>query len=144
MEFRIGPVPASSARWWAGYARDVLANVVSEPGTLADVDDSMLVAFGEFLDEWEQLAINTNGGDFTWSMELDAGQVLTLVEAFHELVVGLSDAAEQRGYALAPPEGEEFYRSLVEGLLDGLVETGGTAGERGAELRAAWPGLVSN
>ena len=141
MQVRVGPVPAASASWWTAYARDVLQQVVTAPGSLAEVDDSMLVAFSELLDEWEGVARRARSDPFVWDMELSDDLVLVLAEAFHGLVLGLAAAAEARGYTLAPPEGEAFYHALVDGLLAALVEAGGDAGARGAELRASWPGL---
>ena len=40
-----------------------------------------------------------------------------------------------------PPEGEEFYMSLVHGLLDGLESEGTPAAEFAEELRQFWPGV---
>ena len=49
--------------------------------------------------------------------------------------------AEQRGYPISPPEGEEFYRAVIIAFLDALDREGGTYAAMAAELRTEWPGL---
>ncbi len=141
MRIVVGPVDTSSARWWVSYARDVVRRAMAAPGSLADVDDTVLMVFVELLDEWELVA--AAGDDctpFVWHMDLGADQLVALAEAFYDLVVDLAAAAEVRGYALAPPEGEAFYAAVVDALLVGLDAAGGAARALGERLEQTWPG----
>ncbi|MEZ5134461.1 MAG: hypothetical protein R2699_05240 [Acidimicrobiales bacterium] len=109
------------------------------PGSLTDVDDTVLMVFSELLDEWELLAAG-DAMPFTWHMDLDTDQLVALAEAFHGLVVELAAAAEPRGFALAPPAGQVFYDAVVDAMLAGLLAAADLAIVLGTRLEAtlAW------
>jgi hypothetical protein len=134
----VGPVESGSVVLWVAYARTVLAQTMSSPERRGTLDASLIEGFEALLDEWEGLA--EGSGPFVWSVEVDAEQAEYLAHGFYTLVSRLAADAEQRGYPISPPEGDAFYHALVTGLLDALVEAGGSHAEYGEHLRSNWPG----
>jgi hypothetical protein len=137
----IGPIPAASALAWVGFARMVLTGSGQRDQRVkVDLGDDVAAAFHQYLDEWEDLA--AAGGEFKWSIEIDAEHVEYLVHAFYRVAEQMAAAAERRGHTIMPDDAAMFYASLVTGLLDGLEEEGQSASVFAAELRRFWPGLA--
>jgi hypothetical protein len=141
VQIGIGPVAASSATAWIDYARAVLEGYGLDDDEPVDkhVGSEVVASFRNYLDQWARVA--KRGGEFKWSAEIDLEEVEYLVHAFYRVATRANVAAEARGHFYMPPEGEEFYMSLVHGLLDGLESEGTPAAEFAEELRQFWPGV---
>ncbi len=140
MRVQIGPVPATSVTAWVGYARKALDEVVDEPGGDGVwLPDDTVATFVRYLDDWERTA----GRDetFRWTSDIPADEAEYLSHAFFRVASNLAARAEKRGYKMAPPEGEEFYRVLVESFLTALDREGQSSQEFAEHLRSFWPGL---
>jgi hypothetical protein len=137
---QIGPVPATSVTAWVGYARKALDAVVDEPGGDGVwLPDDTIATFLRFLDDWERTA----GRDdvFRWTSDIPADEAEYLSHAFFRVASNLAARAEERGYRMAPPEGDEFYHALVRSFLDALDDEGQGSQEFAEHLRSFWPGL---
>jgi hypothetical protein len=136
----IGPVTASSVTAWVGYARKALDEVVGEPGSEGVwIPDDTVATFCTYLDTWEAEA--ARGDSFHWSSDIPADEAEYLSHAFFRIASNLANRAEERGYTMAPPEGEEFYRALVTSFLAALQAEGAGSAEFSEHLRSFWPGL---
>jgi hypothetical protein len=137
---RVGPVPSGSVSIWIAYARTVLAQSMAgtQVGTRV-IPMEVIEAFETLLREWEDCA--SRDLTFIWDAELEPEQVEYLTHAFFDLATGLAEAAEQRGFPVSPPEGDEFYYCLVKALLDALEREGGAHCDFALDLRSRWPGL---
>lgn len=140
MHIQIGPVPAPAVQAWVDYARSVLAGGVAGASRHElGLDDEMVELFEGYLDEWE--TCTADGADLRWETELDPDRVEFVMHAFQRIAEALARAATQRGFPLAPAEGELFYRALVTAVVAAL---GGESPARGAyaeQLRDEWPGF---
>lgn len=133
----VGPVPAGSATAWIAYARAVLRKRrAHDPETLPDDVRQDFVAY---LDTWEQAA--SRGPEMRWSAEIDPAKAEYLVHGFYRVASRLAEEADRRGARQAPVEGDAFYRSLVNALLDAMSAEGGSVAQFADELRPFWPGL---
>jgi hypothetical protein len=141
VQIGIGPVAASSATAWIDYAGAVLEGYGLDDDEPVDkhVGSEVVAAFRKYLDQWARVA--KRGGEFKWSAEVDLEEVEYLVHAFYRIATRANAAAEARGQFYMPPEGEEFYMSLVHGVLDALESAGTPAAEFAEELRQFWPGV---
>ena len=140
MRVQVGPVPSGSVTIWVAYARTVLAQAIAHPGQRgATLPDEAIAGFEAFLDEWDDLAKGDT--DFIWVAEVEAERVEFLAHAWFGLAAQLAGEAQGRGFPLSPPEGEEFYQSLVAALLDALAYEGRSMMEFSEQLRDEWPGL---
>ncbi len=136
----IGPVASSSVTAWVGYARKALAEVIDEPGGDGVwLPDDTVATFEHYLDDWEHTAGEAD--PFRWTDEVPSEEAEYLSHAFFRIVTNLAAQAEERGYALAPESGDEFYRALVSGFLDALEAEGHGSEEFAEHLRSFWPGL---
>src|SRR5512144_1316470 len=117
MLVQVGPLPSGGVSLWIAYARTVVAQIMTHPAD-ADValDPDVVEAFDRYLDEWEDLAARATV--FLWSTEVEPERVEFLGRAFFSIAASLARAAEERGYPISPPEGEEFYQALVKAFLD--------------------------
>lgn len=137
---QIGPVKSSGVLAWVAHARGVLAEMRAGRGPAGPaLAPGVVDAFERFLDEWQRTAAHDD--EFVWSADVDPEQVEFLAHAFYNIAQELATAAEARGYPLAPPEGEEFYQSLVCAFLDALEQEGKGAGAFAEDMRTTWPGL---
>jgi hypothetical protein len=140
---QIGPVAATSVTAWVGYARKALDEVVSEPGGDGVwLPDDTVATFQHYVDEWERAA--TGVDEFRWEAEIPADEAEYLSHAFFRVASNLAARAEERGYTMAPPESEEFYRSLVRSFLEALDAEGHGSQEFAEHLRSFWPGLEAD
>ncbi|MEZ5141135.1 MAG: hypothetical protein R2726_01250 [Acidimicrobiales bacterium] len=138
MLVRVGPVASGSVTMWVAYARTVLAQATARPGEHG-IAPELIEGFEQYLDEWDTAATGTH--EVIWEVDLDPEQVRYLAHAFHRLALGLAEEAERRGYPISPPEGDEFYRCLVNGFLDALELESEPMREFAEELRTTWPGI---
>ena len=92
-----------------------------------------------YLDEWEKAAAGVD--EVRWTAEIPADEAEYLSHAFFRIASNLANRADERGYTLAPPESEEFYRALVTSFLTALKEEGHGSDEFSEHLRSFWPGL---
>ena len=140
---QIGPVSATSVTAWVGYARKALDAVVGEPGSDGVwLPDDTVATFVRYLDDWEAAASGVD--EVRWEHEIPADEAEYLSHAFFRIASNLAARAEERGYSEAPPESEEFYRSLVTSFLRALEAEGQGSQEFSEHLRSFWPGLEDN
>jgi hypothetical protein len=140
MRVQIGPVPASSVTAWVGYARKALDEVVGEPGSDGVwLPEDTVTTFVQYLDAWEEAAVGVD--EVRWAADVPAAEAEYLSHAFFRVVSNLAARADERGYTMAPPESEAFYRSLVQGFLVALDAEGHGSQEFSEHLRSFWPGL---
>jgi hypothetical protein len=133
----VGPVSGASARAWISYARQVLAT--RRPHDNETLPDDLRGAFEGYLTEWDAAA---RGREMRWETEVDPALVEYLVHGFYRVAVRLAEESERRGGRVSPPEGDEFYRALVNALLDAMAAEGPAAREFAQHLRDFWPGMV--
>jgi hypothetical protein len=137
---QIGPVASTSVTSWVGYARKTLDTVVSDPGGDGVwLPDDTIATFTAYLDRWDEEARTTD--PFRWTADVPPDEAEFLSHAFFRIVTHLAAEAEERGYTMAPPESDEFYRALVESFLAALDAEGPASQEFSEHLRAFWPGL---
>lgn len=123
MRVEVGPVPADSALMWLAYARTVLAQIITRPGSYgADLSDAELAAFEAYLDEWELIA--TRDTTFHWVSDADPDKVKRLADTWLKLADGMAEAARKRGYELQPREGAAFNDALIVAVLTALAGEG--------------------
>ena len=140
MLVEIGPVTATSVTSWVGYARKALDEVLGEPGSDGVwIPDDTVATFTSYLDIWEAEA--TRGDSFHWTSDIPADEAEYLSHAFFRIASNLAARADERGYTMAPPESQEFYRALVTSFLAALDEEGSGSAEFSEHLRSFWPGL---
>lgn len=140
MRVQIGPVSATSVTAWVGYARKALDETVDAPGGDGVwLPDDTVATFVHYLDEWEKAAAGVD--EVRWTAEIPADEAEYLSHAFFRIASNLANRAEERGYTLAPPVSEEFYRALVTSFLTALKEEGHGSDEFSEHLRSFWPGL---
>jgi hypothetical protein len=125
---------------WIAYARTVISQALVRPAELGvAVDPGVAELFEHYLDTWDRLAAASS--TFEWTADIPADQVQVMGATWLQIASGLADSAERRGYPISPPEGDEFYRALIGGLLDGLTAEGGDLASLADQLRREWPGL---
>jgi len=140
MRVRVGPLPSAGAGLWIAYARTVVGRAIVRPDELGvTLPPDALESIDTFLDEWDAAA--DEGPEFLWEADIEPDRLVTLGAAWLDIAGALAKDAERRGYPMSPPEGDEFYRSLVTGFLDALDAAGGRYVELAVELRREWPGL---
>jgi hypothetical protein len=138
MLVQLGPVASSSVTMWVAYARTVLGQTMAHPDRSPALDEGLLEQFELLLDEWDASARASS--ELVWTADLDAPSVERFARSFFDLVSGLAADAEDRGYPISPPEGDEFYWALVDAMLGALTEAGGRHAEVAEQLRGQWPG----
>jgi hypothetical protein len=137
---QIGPLPSAGVLSWIGYARGVLAELRAGTGPADRApDDTALETFEDFLGEWERAARRSEV--FAWETEIDPEHAEFLAHAFLGVARALADAADRRGYSVAPQEGEEFYQALVTNFLDAFEQESNSSAAFAEDVRDAWPGL---
>lgn len=138
MRVALSPVSSWSAEVWIGFARSALALAVSdlEPDPL--IDRAMEVRLAELLDSWEVEA--RRGPRLSLSFEIPDDEAEFLVHAFLRLADRWTVVADRRGFDVSPPEGDEFYSALVEGVIAAMEHAEDASGvEFGTALRTIWP-----
>jgi hypothetical protein len=133
----VGPTQSSSALVWIDFAESVLRSDGPQRGP--DVASDAVVAFATYLTEWRRLA--EAAPEFVWSVEVPGEVAEYQVLAFYRIAEHLAAAAAERGYPFTPPEGQAFYITLVECLLEAFAAEGPGPSEFAEHLRSFWPGL---
>jgi hypothetical protein len=140
MRVRVGPLPSAGAALWIAYARTVVGRAIVRPKELGvSLSSDAVESIDAYLDDWERAA--AEGPEFVWEADVDPDALVALGGAWYEIAGALAKDAERRGYPMSPPEGDEFYRSLVTGFLDALDGAGDRYAELAGQLRLEWPGL---
>ena len=137
---RVGPLSSAGVALWIAYARTVISRSLVRPEEAGVAVSSEMVGVLEgYLDAWDRAA--ADGPVFEWEAEMSPDELTTLGGTWFLIASHLADLAEQRGYPISPPEGEEFYRALVRAFLAALDHEGGQYAAMAEELRAEWPGF---
>ncbi len=140
MRVRVGPLPSAGVGLWIAYARTVIGSTLAHPDELGlQLDLDAIETFEEYLDQWD--TASSTGSTFVWETEVEPERIAVLGTTWLQIAAGLAAAAEQRGYPMSPPEGDEFYRALVTGFLDALEGEGPEHAALAGQLRSEWPGL---
>ncbi len=140
MRVQIGPVDSGSVTMWVAYARTVLGHALARPADpRIPVAPEAIEGFERFLDQWQARAEQDT--TFVWIADVDADEVEFLTHAWFGIAGALANEADQRGFPRAPSEGEQFYQSLVNGVLDALNAEDRSRQEFSEQLRDQWPGL---
>ena len=125
MRVRVGPLSSAGVGLWIAYARTVLSRSLVRPEELGvTLSPEMVELIESYLDAWE--AVAAAGPTFEWETEASPDQITGLGGTWFLIASHLAEVAEQRGYPISPPEGEEFYRALIIAFLDALDREGGT------------------
>jgi len=131
-------VPSASVLSWVSYAREKVGEIASDPFD-GDIPGDIVTVFDTYLRDWE--AVASSSEVFFWEAEIPSEIAEYQVHAFHQIVNRLARAALDRGEPEQPPEGELFYESLVNAIIDGLQMEGASTAEYAMHLRSFWPGL---
>lgn len=136
MRVVIGPVSSASALAWLDYADEVLDELASmAPGECFTAPE-VLAVFRAYVTSWRQAAV---GSEMVWERDIPAEQVEYDMHAFQRIAEVLAARAEERG-AAAPPEGEDFYLALLNGVLTALQAEGPSSASYAKHLSEFWPG----
>lgn len=139
MRVVIGPVSARSARAWLGYADRTLDEMGTlAPGECFTTPDTIEFLRG-FVRSWELAA---TGEVFCWEEDIPAERVEYSMHAFQRVVDVLARRAEIHGRS-APPEGDDFYLAVLQGVLRALEAESASSAAFARELAEFWPGWVS-
>jgi hypothetical protein len=137
---RVGPLSSAGVGLWIAYARTVISRSLVRPDELGlALPPDVVEVFESYLDTWEDVAAREP--TFEWEAEVPTDQITALGSTWFLIASHLADVAQQRGYPISPPEGEEFYRALFGAFLAGLDDEGGTYAALADQLRTEWPGL---
>jgi len=139
MRVVIGPVDASSARAWLGYAHRVLDDIGTlAPGECFTAPDTVDLLRG-FVDSWSLAAL---GAEFYWEEDLPAERIEFAMHAFQRVVEVLTARAEVHGRA-APVEGDDFYLAVLRSVLRALEAESASSAAFAEHLAEFWPGWVT-
>jgi hypothetical protein len=140
MRVVIGPVDARSAAAWLGYADRVL----DELGTLAPGEcfstPETVAILRDFVARWR-----TALGDdrlFLWDDDVPAERIEFAMHAFQRVVDVLARRAEVHGRT-APPEGDDFYLAVLQGVLSAMQAESGSSAAYADHLAEFWPGWAT-
>lgn len=131
MRVLVGPLPNDTAVAWLAYARDVVNAVARQ------LPIQVAAGFSGYLEEWSDAA---HGEVFRWEGEAEPEEVEYLLHAFFKLA---QTVAEQQVPMPMPAEGQLFYTTLVNALLNALRAENRAASEFAEHLAPFWPGLNS-
>lgn len=110
---------SASVLMWITYARTVMGRLVARPGDLGvHLTRKEIDAFEYYLNEWEDTA--SADPVFHWRGEAPADEVRGLMDTWIRMADGLSEEERRRGFALQPPEGQEFNNALIIAVLTAL------------------------
>lgn len=136
MRVVIGPVGVASAVAWLDYADGVLDELSAmAPGECFTTPD-VIAVFRAYVASWREAAVGTT---MIWEREIPAEQVEYDVHAFQRVAEVLEERAAAQG-AAAPPEGEDFYLALLQGVLAALEAEGPSSAAFAKHLSEFWPG----
>jgi hypothetical protein len=138
MRVVIGPVDGASATAWLGYARRVVDELDEMAPGECFTTPEVLGAFRGYLDSWEAAA----GDEFVWEQDIPTEQVEYNMHAFQRVTGVLAERAEREGRQ-APPEGDDFYLALLQGVLTALEAEGAASAAFAKHLAEFWPGWAT-
>ena len=138
MRVVVGPVSAQSANAWLAYARGVVDELDHLAPDQCFSTPEVRAIFDDYVSDWETTA--AAGGTFTWQRDVAAEQAEYHVHAFHQVATMLERREQESGRHHAPPEGEEFYRALLTGVLAALEAESAASSEFAQHLLQFWPG----
>lgn len=140
MRVVIGPVDARSAQAWLGYADHVL----DELGTLAPGEcfstPETVAILRDFVSRWHETARQDRV--FLWDEDVPAERIEFAMHAFQRVVDLLARRSEVRGRT-APPEGDDFYLALLQGVLGALQSESPSSAAFADHLAEFWPGWAT-
>lgn len=136
MRVVIGPVSAASALAWLDYADEVIVELDAiAPGECFTTPE-VLEVFRSYVASWRASAV---GDELLWERDIPAEQVEYHMHAFQRVAEVLDQRAEERGTA-SPPEGEDFYAAILQGVLTALDAEGPSSAAFAEHLAEFWPG----
>lgn len=136
MRVVIGPVSVASATAWLDYADEVIDELAAMAPGECFTTSEVLEVFRGYLTSWRAAAVGT---DLVWERDIAPEQVEYDMHAFQRVVDVLSQRAAEGGRA-APPEGEDFYLALLNGVLSALQAEGPASASFAKHLSEFWPG----
>lgn len=136
MRVVIGPVDAGSARAWLGYATRVIDELDAMAPGACYTTPEVLAVFRGFLQSWQAAALDR---EFLWEQDIPTEQVEYNMHAFQRVAGLLTERAEREGRQ-APPEGDDFYLALLQGVLTALEAEGPASASFAKHLAEFWPG----
>lgn len=140
MRVVIGPVDARSAEAWLAYADQVL----DELGTLAPGEcfstPETVAILRDFVSRWQEPARQDRV--FLWDEDVPAERIEFAMHAFQRVVDLLARRAEVHGRT-APPEGDDFYLALLQGVLGALQSESASSAAFADHLAEFWPGRAT-
>jgi len=140
MRVVIGPVDARSATAWLGYADRVLDELgTMAPGECFSTPETVAI-LRDFVSRWQ--AEVAKGRTFLWDEDLPAERIEYAMHAFQRVVDLLAQRAEVHGRS-APPEGDDFYLALLQGVLGALQSESASSAAFADHLAEFWPGWAT-
>jgi len=140
MRVVIGPVDARSAVAWLGYADRVLDELETmAPGECFSAPETVAI-LRDFVSRWRRAARRDRM--FLWDDEVPAERIEFAMHAFQRVVDLLAQRAAVHGRA-APPEGDEFYLALLQGVLGALQAESASSAAFADHLAEFWPGWAT-
>lgn len=132
----IGPVSSASALAWLDYADDVLDELgAMAPGECFTTPE-VLEIFRSYVDSWRAAVA---GDEMVWERDIPPEQVEYHMHAFQRVAEVLDRRAGEQGTA-SPPEGEDFYAAILQGVLSALDAEGPASAAFAEHLSEFWPG----
>lgn len=136
MRVVIGPVSVASADAWLDYAEDVIEELAAMAPGECFTTPEVLDVFRAYVASWREAAVGT---EMVWERDIAPEQVEYDMHAFQRVAEVLARRAEEHGQA-APPEGEDFYVALLQGVLAALEAEGPSSAAYAKHLSEFWPG----
>lgn len=132
----IGPVSAASALAWLDYADDVLDELGAMAPGECFATPEVIEVFRTYVGSWRASAA---GAELLWERDIPAEEVEYHMHAFQRVAEVLDQRAATEGTA-APPEGEDFYAAILQGVLTALEAEGAASAAFAEHLAEFWPG----
>lgn len=136
MRVVIGPVSVASANAWLDYADGVLDELAAMAPEECFTTPEVIEVFRAYVASWREAAVGTV---MVWERDIPPEQVEYDVHAFQKVAEVLARRAEEHGRA-SPPEGEDFYGALLQGVLAALDAEGPSSAAYARHLSEFWPG----
>ena len=126
---------------WLDYAQEVLDELESmAPGECFTSPDVM-ATFRHYVSSWRD-SVGSDRDWFLWEQDIPTEQVEYNMHAFQRVAGVLAERAERDGVQ-APPESEDFYLALLQGVLSALEGESGSSAAFAKHLGEFWPGRES-
>lgn len=122
---------------WIEFARGALTAAVGAHGA-PTIDPPVAARLSRILADWESEA--TRGPELSLTFEIPDEEAEFLAHAFLLVAEQWTAMADERGFDVSPPEGDEFYAALVDGVIAAMEHADDvSAVEFGEALRNVWP-----